>query len=527
MFQRWLNIIVVDDELPLRQELRSFPWGEWGAVLAGEAENGTEALRLCRDCVPDVVVTDITMPLMDGLELTKQIKREFPAVQVILLTCHSDFHYAREALKLGALEYLVKVTLEESELEQAIGRAREAIGREHAHRRQTLDQQRREQAKTIGRLLKDKQPVEELIVADLSRCGMLPQLPARLAMIQVQSGEEDRVFIEQEIQSALDNLESSFSPSFCWVPVCSTEYALFFPDGQPAINQLKLSLEAVVRGLGQALDTNLPFLGQETAVFGVISESLASGTEFLEAFGQIKRWQQARFYEQEAGQAVFVGKPVPLSPLDKAQAALLLEGLSQLGGSDGIAGYIRTEFVRACLKHRYEPEALKQAVERFFQERPGAAAAAREDLSDIRQAATLGELADAMHRLTVQTNGRKGRLRQEVHEAKQYIAGHLHEPVTLQLVAEHVALSPHYLSRLFREEVGESVLEYMTRLRIGKAIQLLEQTNLKVYEVADRVGIPSYRYFSTLFRSWTGVPPTDYKKQQGGQAVDEDGGEAQ
>ncbi|SDC92940.1 two-component system, response regulator YesN [Paenibacillus sp. UNCCL117] len=526
MYKRWLNVIVVDDELPLRQELRSFPWAEWGAVLAGEAENGTEALQLCRDSVPDVVVTDITMPLMNGLELTEHIRREFPAVQVILLTCHSDFHYAREALKLGALEYLVKVTLEEEELERAIARAREAIEREWAHRKSALEQRRREQSKVIGRLLKDKLGEEPAMVAELVRCGLLQQLPARLVMLKVQSSEEDRVYVEQELQTVLEELETTAGPSFCWVPVSGAEYAVFFQGEQLPVPQLKLRLEAIIRSLTQALDDNLPFLAHEVDVYGVISESLASGSEFRRAFGQIKLWQEAKFYESEAPQSIFVGKPVALTALDKSQAAQLHSQLHRAAGEDSeaLSLYIQTELVRDCLKHRYRPEELKQLVSSFLEEYAKGEPAGGHELQDVRDAATLSQLSAAAVRFIRRKHDARGRLRKEVLEAKQYIAEHLADPITLHLLAEQVGLSPHYISKLFREEVGESVNEYMTRLRMERAVQLLQETNLKVYEVADRVGIPSYRYFTTMFRSRTGVSPTDYKRQQGGQ-VWEEGGE--
>ncbi|WP_159884823.1 helix-turn-helix domain-containing protein [Paenibacillus puerhi] len=524
MYKRWLNVIVVDDELPLRQELRSFPWGDWGAVLAGEAENGLEALRLCRDCQPDVIVTDITMPLMNGIELTAHLKREFPAAQVILLTCHSDFEYAREALRLGALEYLVKVTLDESELERAINRAREAIEREWAHRRTALEQRRREQSKLIGRLLKDRSREDEAMASELIGSGLISKLPARLAMIKVQSGEEDRVFVEQEIQSALEAMELSASPGFSWLPVSSMEYALFFQEDEPQASQLRIRLEAVVRGLNQALDVNLPFLPNKAVIYGVISESLTNVKEYRQAFALSKLWQEAKFYEPEAAQSIFIGRPVPLSAMDKASSAQLLGPLQRYSAaeSDDLIVYLQTEFVRNCLKLRYSPDDLKEGVSDFL-EAWDSGGASDPELSDIRHAATLSHLVEAMVRCMERKNSQRSRLRLEIQEAKQYIEQHLHEPVTLQLLADKVALSPHYLSRLFREEIGESVHEYITRLRMELAIRLLQQTNLKVYEVAERAGIPSYRYFSTMFRSWTGVSPTEYKKQQGGQARDEGG----
>ncbi|MEC0229889.1 response regulator transcription factor [Paenibacillus alba] len=256
-----ISVLIIDDELPLRQELRSMPWPSFGAELVGEAENGEEALELCKALEPDLVISDITMPIMDGLELFRIVKKKFPLIQFVLLTCHSDFHYAQEALKLGALDYFTKLSFDEEDMKTAIEKARAAIRRE----------------------------------------------------------------------------------------------------------------------------TDL------------------------------------RDYEQE-----------------------------------------RT----------------------------------RRELSNPQQTETRDER----------------KIRKEVKLAQQIIMSKLGDPITLTSVADEVGLSSYYLSRLFREESGESFNDYVTRLRMEKAVNLLQNTQLKVYEVAEQVGIPSYRYFSQLFRNWTGVAPTDYKK---------------
>ncbi|MFK7691869.1 response regulator [Paenibacillus sp. HJGM_3] len=256
-----LKVLIIDDELPLRQELRSMPWLSLGAELVGEAENGEEALKLCESLKPELLISDITMPIMNGLELFREVKKRYPQSQFVLLTCHSDFHYAQEALKLGALDYFTKLSFDEEELKSAIEKAREAIKREVNLRHYEQEQSRREQSQ---------------------------------------------------------------------------------------------------------------------------------------------------------------------------------------------------------------------------------------------------------HQPSTSVTDRK--IRKEVQFARRIIESKLNEPLTLTSVAEEVGLSSYYLSRLFREETGESFNEYVTRLRLEMAVLLLQTTSLKVYEVAERVGIPNYRYFSQLFRNWTGVAPTDYKK---------------
>lgn len=125
-----LNVLIVDDEVPIRDELRLFNWEAHGARLAGEAENGHDALLFCRQNTPEIVITDITMPKMDGIQLSHHLRQEFPLIQIIILTAHSDFSYAKEALKVGALDYLVKAMWEDDQLGGLLSKARDEINRE-------------------------------------------------------------------------------------------------------------------------------------------------------------------------------------------------------------------------------------------------------------------------------------------------------------------------------------------------------------------------------------------------------------
>lgn len=121
------KVVIVDDEVPIRESLRMFAWAEHGFELAGEARHGQEALDLCDRLQPAIIVTDIVMPVMDGLKLTRLLKERKPDYQVILLTCHSEFDYAREALSLGASDYLLKGTYRDQDLLNALNRAKGRI----------------------------------------------------------------------------------------------------------------------------------------------------------------------------------------------------------------------------------------------------------------------------------------------------------------------------------------------------------------------------------------------------------------
>jgi two-component system response regulator YesN len=127
---RNMRVFIVDDEVPIRQSLKLFPWNQNGYDLVGEAKNGKEALHLSMQVKPDIVITDIVMPVMDGLKLTQSLKEWSLQVQIILLTCHNDFDYVRQALVLGANDYLLKGVYREEDLLKTLNNSRAKIKEE-------------------------------------------------------------------------------------------------------------------------------------------------------------------------------------------------------------------------------------------------------------------------------------------------------------------------------------------------------------------------------------------------------------
>lgn len=122
------RVFIVDDEKLLRQGfIHMENWSEYEFSIAGEASDGEEALRLIEKQKPDIVVTDIRMPRMDGVELTKILKQKYPEIQVIVLSSYNDFDYVKETLKVGALDYILKPKMKFSDLLESLQKAKEVI----------------------------------------------------------------------------------------------------------------------------------------------------------------------------------------------------------------------------------------------------------------------------------------------------------------------------------------------------------------------------------------------------------------
>jgi two-component system response regulator YesN len=122
-----LKVLIVDDELPVREELAAFDWEGHGAELVGVCENGGEALVFCENTPVDLVISDITMPSMDGIALFSSLRQFHSGIQLIVLTCHKNFDYAQQMLQLGVLDYLIKVSMKDEDLARLLDKARQAI----------------------------------------------------------------------------------------------------------------------------------------------------------------------------------------------------------------------------------------------------------------------------------------------------------------------------------------------------------------------------------------------------------------
>ncbi|WP_282936540.1 response regulator [Paenibacillus sp. RC67] len=508
-----LSVLIVDDELPLREELRFFPWQSCQAELVGEAENGEEALELCRKLNPDLVITDITMPVMNGLELFRCIKQQFPLTQVVLLTCHSDFDYAREALQLGALEYLIKVSLLDRDMEQVITKARHAIMRERNH----MQSEKQRQRWQLSRMLVQSQASEEAgqDVSMILRQWNL-EYPLQVIRLHTDAREEDEVYVHHELQALLTQRANNELMRSQWVPYGKTGDFLLLISDRTEISRIERlkQLERLLAHLQDELEKRLPYIGAPIRLFAVLGQSCGTIEKMLALDNSIRLPESSLFYDNTGTvyEGIAENTVNPLHTVDKEEHQIRIRQASAT--AQELTRYFREELTDWALERRPDPGQLKGWLLSLRKEwlRADDSGSEIHFANQLLRADTMMEFVSLMSRELEAAAGFQPKCRKEVVQAKKIISERLAEPITLTQIAEEVGLSSYYLSRLFREEAGESFNEFVTRLRMDKAVELLRTTHLKVYEVAERVGIPSYRYFSVLFRNRTGVAPTEYKK---------------
>lgn len=283
------------------------------------------------------------------------------------------------------------------------------------------------------------------------------------------------------------------------------------PNADPSDELQWASL--LVSGAYNSISAKFPFLRHELRLFAAISDTVNDDVQLVQALKWLEQGKMICFYEPQ--QRVFtVAEAGGIEGQQMDTAAKDLESAMRraMKNPQSLVRFIRSDLPAWAAANRPDPDKLKELVHVWRKEwfPHGTEAELHAVQQRIRLADSLAALVEELADEVGSMQDHK--VRHEVAQAKQLIADKLAEDITLSQIAGYVGLRDHYFSRLFRQETGESFNEYVMRLRMDKALLLLATTSLKVYEIAEQVGIPNYRYFYVLFRKWTGSTPTDYKK---------------
>ncbi|MDG0812365.1 response regulator [Cohnella rhizosphaerae] len=367
-----IGVLIVDDECPIREELRAFPWAACDAVLIGEAENGEEALALCERHAPDIVVTDIAMPIMDGLTFIRELRKKHPATQIILLTCHGDFAYAKEAIALGASDYILKVSLDEDELMQALRKARDALQRDRGYRNREIVLRR---LKAAGRLEtrlkahraaagKGRPPAQSDLSADDWRLlGFADDpLTLRFVLLRLTAPEDELRLAQEAVQDGLLEFERRTPSCKAWFPMRGGEYAVWFSEAaepeavRPRLERLLDALLAEAENKGTQ-----PIERQGVALSATVGDLAGSRTDVWTILEAASGWQEADFYDAAPSPRIRIGAPGPLSELEPAHRRHLAGLLGQAGmNADRLLQAMQGEVAPWCAERRFRPPALKR-----------------------------------------------------------------------------------------------------------------------------------------------------------------------
>ena len=517
-----MKVFLVDDEIAIRENLRnSFPWEENGFQLVGEAPDGEMALPMIRDLNPDILLTDIRMPFMDGMALCAEVKRVLPWIGVVILSGYDDFSYARQAISLGVKEYLLK-PITADELGEALRRVAGQIAEEC-------------RAQSLWREAASGNPFlrEKLLASLFTEEGDRfedGQLMRQMRAMGVNLAAGCYVVIDiafplkdearARAREALSALAEATGGSVFTCGMPHGARALVLGDNERDAEERAYSFAASA--------AHLPQLEHCESLMLSIGETVTDYFDIRRSMQSARHVRHAAAGRGGGRRIIGVGElddettslnSLELSPLyERLQYApveeldaILADYADLLGsgveGRELALGYLRIAAVIAAQRIVTDAGADPQRV---LDEGLIAEALRAEGLEAVR---ALLEQAMACR----DASGR-GLGQTPVGRARSFLSKRYSDPnLMLQDVAGEVGMSQSHFSTVFAQETGLTFTQYLTALRIGKAKELLTATAMRSSEIAFAVGYNDAHYFSYMFKKQTGVTPSEYRKENGNQ----------
>jgi two-component system response regulator YesN len=514
------RIAIVDDEPVIRFGIRaSVDWAQENIGLAGDFANGEDAWQVIREEPVDILITDIKMPVMDGLELTKRTLALYPKTKVILVSSYNDFEYVRQGLKLGVVDYLLKPTLEPEGLLELVRRCLRLIEEERRHdldrhlilmSKQTYDRKRLET--DIRRALVNdgehlwQQPVPAWLSSGYALCTVLVN---RLRETEEQYGN-------LHVGMLLEEMQEIFYDTF--------EEGIAFLSGDRA---LVLWLPVIKSSPPEAILTKLRDIWSTNLSISV-TVGYAMGRDVGElplVYRESVRSAKRRFFEGEGEYEAPAVPPPEQLRRSISQSTLLMQELrvsSHARDLEATDAVVRS-WMNQWSEQRTDPdmirrEAFEIMTTLFMNEQD--MSVLLEGFEELKRSETLEELTKL---LQAQIRGYRNAFaagshtfkgnKQLIDKAITFISTHYTGELTLQQLADHVHMSKNYFCLQFKHHTGHNFIDYIIRLRIGKAKELIAEPGLKIYEVAEKAGFNDVKYFSKLFKKTMGLSPVDYRER--------------
>lgn len=521
------KVLLVDDEKLERALIRKgYAWDENGFEITGEADNGEEALKFFCTQKPDIVITDINMPYMDGLVLTEKIMKRSPKCRIIIITGYREFNYAQQALRLGVKDFILK-PVNISELAELAGTIRQEIAREEGHD-QEYSQLKETVAQNQGivmesflqRLVENRIEEEEAI--HKLQIYHLEQLADVCACIDIKpypnSAATQTLAISNRILKLVEDGQNDYTVAFIHY-LCNIVLYFHSTDMDKTEEIARNLKDQIIQELHIHVDIGI---SQMNHGFEGISRAFRQAEMALSASVITERDSCITYGKYEAIRERNQGHPeidwqdfsFHINNCSSSNVERRIDEYTQSMKFTGIAG---TEYLKLMTMNMLSKassvlnkhgKTLGQLIgeEELYNQVSGI-----QNVEDMNAClkAVIRQILIFCDRATTKKSSRL------LDQTMAYLETHLYDTgLTLRTVAAQVYANESYLSRMFKQETGEGLIEYITRRRIEKSIILLNTTDLKVYEIAEQVGFSDPHYFSICFKKQVGVTVKRYKKPQ-------------
>ena len=537
-----LKVFLVEDEFVVREGIKNnIDWSGHGYDFCGEAGDGEVAYSMIQKLKPDIVITDIKMPFMDGLTLSHMIKSEFPWIEIIILTGYEDFQFAREAIKIGVSCYLLKPVNGESIMKE-VDALSEKIREKKAEREaaQRYEEEMRERTELDKRdffntLIKGGASASDLIAEAKKLSIDISALRYNIMLLKIWSDKHDIgefsnsvLRVEETVRAIADELGAVFFDF-----TVEGTALLFKGDDDKDIKR------KIDRAVAKMKDL---FSGyKHIRYFGAIGQTVGRITEIHTSFDWASRAYAHLYLTSE--NAFLVGSAEGLRPetnvdipseIDPKHIDRRLMKRFLRGGEVSEITFFLEEYLNNIGDHALRSKMLRQyiamdvyfCVADFVENELGLSKEEIEQkisfpdgevlLDENKTHDYLSEILGTA--LDLREDHSLGRYHDVMKDAIAYISEHYSdEELSLNTLAAQVNFSPNHLSSIFKQETGQPFIKYLTDYRMNMAKELLRRSSKKSNEIGIMVGYKDPHYFSYLFKKTQGVTPTQYRSMGRGE----------
>lgn len=529
-----IKVFLVEDEYVVREGIKNnVDWKGHGYDFVGEAGDGEIAFPMIQKLKPDLVITDIRMPFMDGLELSKLIKKEFPWMEIIILSGFEEFEYAKQGIKIGVAQYLTKPIKGDDLLKEVdIVAARIEANKiekqiREKYKKEMEESTIRERSDFFNYLVTGEKSLSELM--DISDKLSIDLTAMYYNVLLLSMNVSDKTLAEYssrilEIENKINSLQKRYS--FIMFDRHLEGKAILFKADTP--EQLEAYENDFIKDYIEIMK-----MYPGIRYFGGLGEHVNRIRSLPESFKMANHAFAHRYFTSDSDiisnplairkkeQDTFDYKSIDPKQIDRTRITNFLK----MGSWDEVSLYVE-EFLEGIGYDSLESSMFRQyiAMDCYF-----SVAAFCESLdydkneiqtpdfldSGVGDNGKLGEYLISIieKAIELRENKTSSRYGEMVDEVLEYIAeNYSDEDISLNQLASHVNVSPNHLSMIFSQETGNTFIKYLTDYRMNKAKELLKCTNKRGAEIALEVGYKDPHYFSYIFKKTQGMTPTQFRE---------------
>lgn len=534
-----MKIFLVEDEYVVRQGIKNnVDWNGHGYDFCGEASDGELAWPMIQKERPDIVITDIKMPFMDGLELTALIKKELPMTEVVILSGYAEFSYAKEAIRMGVAHYLTKpihgdeLLKEIDAVAQKIDERKQEQLIQEKYRLEMAENRIQEQKKLFQDMVSGRKKVPELLsYADKVNMD-ITAIWYNMVLIKISSLKHAPEEYSGSILEAEQKLEEAFQGKRILLFDRNTEGKAWVVGGdspeevENLLNYIEETTKRILEeysslhyfaGVGESVNR----LGNmqhcfETACHALAYRYLMTESRFLRS-------------EELKGDGLSEKEDFSMRNLDPREVDRgRVNTFLKQGDREEIRYFLEEFFhkmgnsaMKSRLFRQYIAMDIYFAVSMFYdemnldKEKMDEYNVGNNDLISVE--GTISYLTEILSKaMELRDQSATNHYDDLITEIKEYIdQNYADEGLSLQSLSSHVNFSPNHLSTIFSQQTGMTFIKYLTDYRMNKAKELLRCTGKRSVDISSEVGYKDPHYFSYLFKKTQGMTPTQYRNHKG------------